>query len=396
MSTTKPIITSLLDTDLYKYTMQQLMVLRYPEASARMAFRCRSGQLNVSIDELRAQVDLLAELRLSDEELSWLSTLPYIEEKFVRWLSGFRLNPQAVAISENSGELQIEVTGNWAEITHFEIFLLAIVSELHCRKQVDENAQDTGKKRLLSKIDYLKSRLMPGDRDSNSESSFKLVDFGTRRRFSREWQQTVVETLQQQLPEHFMGTSNLLLAMKTGLTPVGTMAHEWLQAHQALTDQLHASQKQALKVWLKEYAGQLGIALTDTISMKAFLRDFDLELAEAYSGIRHDSGDPIEWGEQALRHYQSLGIDPIAKQFVFSDRLDFQRALEIHRHFAGRAQTSFGIGTYLTNDLGLAAPNIVLKLVEVNGKPVAKLSDNPAKVMCQDEDYVQALRKLFG
>ncbi|MRI34832.1 nicotinate phosphoribosyltransferase [Endozoicomonas sp. OPT23] len=385
-----PIITSLLDTDLYKYTMQQLMVLRYPTAQARMAFRCRSGQLDIAVEELQEQIEWLGELRLSEDELNWLASLPYIEQKFVDWLSDFRLKPESVSVREQNGELAIEVTGNWAEITHFEIFLLAIVSESQCRSQSEQESETVGMARLQSKIDFLKANL------AADGEGFRLVDFGTRRRFSREWQQTVVETLQLQIPEYFVGTSNLSVAMKTGLTPVGTMAHEWLQAHQALSDQLHSSQKDALTVWLKEYAGQLGVALTDTISMKAFLRDFDTTLAEAYVGIRHDSGDPIEWGEQALMHYQQLGIDASHKQFVFSDKLDFKRALQIHQHFSGRAQTSFGIGTYLTNDMGFPAPNIVLKLVEVNDKPVAKLSDNPDKVMCQDERYVQTLRKLFG
>ncbi len=390
MSISNPVITSLLDTDLYKYTMQQLMVLRYPKASARMLFRCRSGQLNVAIDELREQIELLGDLRLSEDELSWLSSLPFIDSKFVHWLSDFRLRPESVSVRDQNGELEIEVEGNWAEITHFEIFLLAIVSELHCRNQIKENTFEIGRQRLQSKIEYLKSHL------NSNHTNFSLVDFGTRRRFSQEWQQTVVQTLQEQLPANFNGTSNLDLARKTGMTPVGTMAHEWLQAHQALSAQLQSSQKQALLIWLKDYTGQLGVALTDTINMKAFLKDFDPMLAEAYDGIRHDSGDPILWGDQALAHYRSLGIDPAGKKFVFSDKLDFKRAIEIHNHFSGQVQTSFGIGTYLTNDMGFPAPNIVLKLVEVNGKPVAKLSDNPDKVMCQDEDYIQTLRALFA
>ena len=385
-----PIITSLLDTDLYKYTMQQLMVLRYPEARARMAFRCRSGQLQVSVQELRRQIDLLAGLKLSESELSWLSELPFIKSEFVDWLRNFHLKPESVSVKESNSHLDIEVVGNWAEITHFEIFILAIVSELHCRTQAVEFGDREGLKRLQAKIEFLKANL------TNNTGGFSLVDFGTRRRFSKGWQKTVVETLRQALPEVFTGTSNLDLARQTGLKPVGTMAHEWLQAHQALTDQLDISQQQALQVWLDEYQGQLGIALTDTISMKAFLRDFNLSLADSYSGIRHDSGDPIEWGEQALAHYQSLGINPADKQFVFSDKLDFQTAITIHQHFADRINSSFGIGTYLTNDMGFPAPDIVLKLVEVNGRPVAKLSDNPAKVMCQDAGYVQQLRRAFA
>ena len=387
-----PIIRSLLDTDLYKFTMQQSMFRRYGDVHARMAFHCRAEEpLLVCADEVREQCAALGELQLTREELDWLSSLPFIRPEFIDYLRTFRLNPEQLSIwHDDQGNLHIEAEGKWAEITHFEIFVLALVSEIHCRKNKD-SGEVAGERLLKDKLAYLKDSLA-----ADEDSSFRMVDFGTRRRYSRAWQARVVERLGQELPGVFVGTSNMHLARTLGLKPVGTMAHEWLQSHQALGDSLLSFQKEALAVWLEEYGSQLGIALTDTISMQAFLRDFDKDMANAYWGIRHDSGDPIHWGEQALEHYRRLGIDAREKQLVFSDKLDFVTALNIHRHFAGKVNVSFGIGTYLTNDMGVKAPNIVMKLIEVNGRPVAKLSDNPGKTMCRDKDYIKHLKKTFA
>lgn len=380
-----PIIPTLLDTDLYKYTMQQSMVHRYPDAWARMEFHCRDeSPLAISKKQLKRQCEHLGDLRLGSEELEWLSTLPFIADDFIEYLDSFRLDPHAVTIEQHNGQLSLVVEGLWSEITHFEIFLLAIISELHGHSY-NGDVIGQGQQRLDEKLNGLPDG-----------SGFKLVDFGTRRRFSRDWHYHVVETLKYRLPGNFMGSSNLNLARTLGLNPVGTMAHEWLQSHQVLGKSLRTSQKDALKVWLGEYGGQLGIALTDTISMDAFLKDFDYELANAYQGMRHDSGDPFVWGELALEHYRRLGIDPRIKSLVFSDKLNFDKALAIHRWFAGKINVSFGIGTYLTNDMGFKAPNIVLKLTELNGAPVAKLSDSPGKTLCRDEEYIELLKKTFG
>ncbi|WP_419834656.1 nicotinate phosphoribosyltransferase [Endozoicomonas atrinae] len=385
-----PIIPTLLDTDLYKYTMQQSMVHRYPDAWARMEFHCRNDSpLAVSKKQLKRQCEFLGDLRLGSEELEWLLTLPFIAEDFIDYLERFRLEPGAVKIEQSQGQLSLVIEGLWSEITHFEIFLLAIISELHGHSFYGHGEQDDviaqGQHRLDEKLDQLPDN-----------SGFTLVDFGTRRRFSRDWHYHVVESLKHRLPDNFMGTSNLNLARTLGLQPVGTMAHEWLQSHQVLGKSLRSSQKDALKVWLEEYKGQLGIALTDTISMEAFLKDFDVELARAYQGMRHDSGDPFVWGELAIDHYRRLGIDPRTKSLVFSDKLNFDKALAIHQWFAGKINVSFGIGTYLTNDMGFKAPNIVLKLTELNGAPVAKLSDSPGKTLCRDEYYIELLKKTFG
>ena len=381
-----PIIQTLLDTDLYKYTMQQSMVHRYRDARARMEFHCRDEKpLAVSKKQLQRQCDFLAQIRLSSGELEWLASLPYITDDFVAYLQNFRLDPRAVTIEQSRGQLSLVVEGLWHEVTHFEIFLLAIISQLHCRNAFGDSAVELGQQRLDAKLEQL-----------GQNSTFKMLDFGTRRRFSRNWQFHVVETLQRRLPKQFVGTSNLNLARVLNLKPVGTMAHEWLQSHQVLGRSLLSSQRDALNVWLQEYHGQLGIALTDTISMAAFLKDFDLQLANTYQGMRHDSGDPFVWGELALAHYRRLGIDARSKHLVFSDKLNFAKARAIHQWFSGNINVSFGIGTYLTNDMGCKAPNIVLKLTKLNGEPVAKLSDSPGKTLCRDENYIALLKATFG
>ncbi|MCX2943470.1 nicotinate phosphoribosyltransferase, partial [Rahnella perminowiae] len=186
------------------------------------------------------------------------------------------------------------------------------------------------------------------------------------------------------------------LAHRLRLQQVGTQAHEWFQAHQQISPVLANSQRAALQAWLDEYPDQLGVALTDCITMDAFLRDFGSKFAHAYQGLRHDSGDPFEWGEKAIAHYQSLDIDPMTKTLVFSDNLDLDKALHLYRHFHQRVNLIFGIGTRLTCNIPDVKPlNIVIKLVQCNGKPVAKLSDSPGKTMCQDKAFVQALRKAF-
>lgn len=379
-----PIITTLLDTDLYKYTMQQSMVHNYSNAQARMEFHCRDHHdLGVAKRDLVAQCEQLASLTLSSDELQWLSQLPFITSDFIEYLAKFRLDPSQVKIGESRNGLSMVIEGRWSEITHFEIFLLAITSELYGRTFPAE-AWTHAEQRLEDKLSTL-----------NSHNTFQIVDFGTRRRFSQKWHAQMVATLKQRLPNSFTGTSNLHLARTLGLKPVGTMAHEWLQSHQVLGSSLRNSQKDALQVWLDEYHGQLGIALTDTISMEAFLKDFDYGLASAYQGIRHDSGDAIEWGESALAHYRKLGIDPHSKTLVFSDKLTFAKAQVLQDHFAGQINLSFGIGTYLSNDTGSPAPNIVLKLTELNGAPVAKLSDSPGKTLCKDSAYIELLKETF-
>ena len=193
------------------------------------------------------------------------------------------------------------------------------------------------------------------------------------------------------------GTSNVHLAREYDLKPIGTMAHEWLMAHQQLGPRLVDSQQAALDCWVREYRGQLGIALTDCITMDAFLDDFDLYFAKLFDGLRHDSGDPLAWAEKAIAHYRRLGIDPLSKTLVFSDGLDMPKALQLFRALRGKINVSFGIGTNLTCDIpGVEPMNIVLKMTACNGHPVAKISDAPGKTQCRDENFVAYLRHVFN
>lgn len=385
-----PILQTLLDTDAYKLHMQQAVFHRYHDVNVAAEFRCRGDDLlGVYADAIREQVDFMRHLALSDEEFTFLEGLPFFEADYLSWLRTFRYDPTQVHISNNNGHLDIRLTGPWLEVIMWEVPLLAVISEVvHQHRSPGVTPQMA--------LDSLEGRLvqfkeLTADIDL---SAFRLMDFGTRRRFSREVQEAIVERLQQET--WFVGTSNYDLARRLNLTPMGTQAHEWFQAHQQISPVLANSQRAALQAWLDEYPDQLGIALTDCITMDAFLRDFDLSFARQYQGLRHDSGDPFEWGEKAIAHYEKLGIDPKTKVLVFSDNLDLPKAIELYRHFSTRVNLSFGIGTRLTCDIPQVKPlNIVIKLVECNGKPVAKLSDSPGKTICHDKAFVRALRKAF-
>jgi nicotinate phosphoribosyltransferase len=385
-----PVLQSLLDTDAYKLHMQQAVFHHYYDVQVAAEFRCRGDDLlGIYADAIREQVDMMQSLQLKDDEFQWLSGLPFFKQDYLDWLRDFRYNARQVTVTNDNGKLNIRLEGPWREVIMWEVPLLAVISELVHRHRTPEVSVEMALAHLEDKlVDF--SQLTTG----MDMSGFRLMDFGTRRRFSREVQQAIVERLQQE--SWFVGTSNYDLARRLSLTPMGTQAHEWFQAHQQISPDLATSQRVALAAWLEEYPDQLGIALTDCITMDAFLRDFGPEFAGRYDGLRHDSGDPVEWGEKAIAHYQKLGIDPMSKVLVFSDNLDLKKAVELYRHFSERVNLSFGIGTRLTCDIPQVKPlNIVIKLVECNGKPVAKLSDSPGKTICHDKAFVRALRKAF-
>ncbi|MCV2511979.1 nicotinate phosphoribosyltransferase [Leclercia pneumoniae] len=385
-----PVLHTLLDTDAYKLHMQQAVFHHYYDVQVAAEFRCRGDDLlGIYAEAIREQVDAMQHLTLRDDEYQWLSALPFFKEDYLNFLRDFRYNPQQVTISNENGKLNIRLAGPWREVIMWEVPLLAVISELVHRYRTPDAGVDQALMMLEEKlVDF--SRLT----ESLDMSRFRLMDFGTRRRFSRDVQQAIAQRLQQE--PWFVGTSNYDLARRLSLTPMGTQAHEWFQAHQQISPDLATSQRAALAAWLEEYPNQLGIALTDCITMDAFLRDFGPEFAERYQGLRHDSGDPVEWGEKAIAHYQKLGIDPLTKVLVFSDNLDLTKAVDLYRHFSSRVNLSFGIGTRLTCDIPQVKPlNIVIKLVECNGKPVAKLSDSPGKTICHDKAFVRALRKAF-
>lgn len=386
-----PILTSLLDTDAYKLHMQQAVYHRYRDVSVTAEFRCRGEQLpGRYAAAIRQQIQLMQSLALTTEEYNYLSTLPFFSADYLRWLRNFRFNPQQVSVTDQRGKLVITISGLWVDVILWEVPLLAMISELVHR----DRSPDCG---VAQAVDYLQQKLAEFNRASAGLdlSRFRLMDFGTRRRFSRPVQQAVVETLKQDV-SWLAGTSNYDLARRLDISPVGTQAHEWFQAHQQISPDLANSQRVALQVWLDEYQDQLGIALTDCISTDVFLRDFDSHFAGHYQGLRHDSGDPREWGEKVIAHYRKLGIDPQTKTLVFSDSLTLNKALDLYRHFDSQIGVVFGVGTRLTCDIPGTEPlNIVIKLVSCNGKPVAKLSDSPGKTICHDQSFVRALQKAF-
>ncbi|REF28730.1 nicotinate phosphoribosyltransferase [Xenorhabdus cabanillasii] len=389
-----PIIKSLLDTDAYKFHMQQAVYHHYNDIPVVAEFRCRGDELlGEYAEELRHQINMMADLALTEREAEYLSSLPFFKQDYLDWFKTFRFNSEQVDVSvTDKGQLAIRISGLWRDVILWEVPLLALISELVHRHRSPEIKPEVAVSQLRKLIELF-------HQDATAEnidlSGFKLMDFGTRRRFSYEVQYAIVKELKESFP-YLIGTSNYQLAQQLDLAPLGTQAHEWFQAHQQISPELANSQRAALQTWLNEYPEQLGIALTDCITMDAFLRDFDKSLATAYIGLRHDSGDPIEWGEKAIAHYQSLGIDPLTKTLVFSDSLDLQKSLALYQHFYKRINVMFGIGTRLTCNIpGIKPLNIVIKLVECNGKPVAKLSDSPGKTICEDVEFVNRLRRAF-
>lgn len=392
-----PILHSLLETDLYKFTMWQTMLHRHPQAQAEYRFVCRNAPafpLAELLDDVNAQLDHLCSLSFTEDELAYIGGLRYMKADFVDFLRIFRFQRRFIraAVAADGRTLEIVAEGPQVHVMGFEIYVLAIVNELYFRRADHAAALVEGRTRLRAKIAALREF---GAREPARANPFEFFDFGVRRRFSGAWQEEVVRTLKDEVPEFFKGTSNVHLAKKYGLVAIGTMAHEYLQSYQAFDVRLRDFQKMALENWVQEYRGDLGVALTDVVGMDAFLRDFDLYFAKLFDGLRHDSGDPIEWGEKALAHYARLRIDAHTKRLTFSDGLDLETAFAIWRHFADRTQVGFGIGTTLTNDVGLVPLNIVMKLTQCNGQPVAKLSDSPGKTLCKDETFLAYLRQVF-
>ena len=397
----EPIITSLLDNDLYKFTMLQAMLHQFPQTHGVYRFRCRNNEdtlypLADIKDDLEQQLDSLCELRFLEDELEYLRGLRFMRSDFVDYLELFKLKRRFITVStDEKGRLFIDIEGPMIQAMFFEVFVLSIVNELYFSALSNACVIEEGQRRLDEKVELLHQYAVKQERYDNNTPPLIVADFGTRRRFSKVWQAHVVETLHNAEPKIVSGTSNVYLAKKLGMTPIGTMAHEFMQAFQALDVRLRDSQKAALEAWVHEYRGDLGIALTDVVGMDAFLRDFDLYFAKLFDGLRHDSGDPYVWGDKAIAHYKKLKIDPRTKILTFSDGLDLNKAWNLHQYFKGQIRTSFGIGTNLTNDMGITPINIVLKLVECNGQPVAKLSDSPGKTMINNDTYLAYLRQVF-
>ena len=390
-----PVIRNLLETDLYKFTMWQTLLPGHPQAQAEYRFVCRNQPaypLAELLPEVNAQLDHLCSLSFREEELAYLGGLRFIKSDFVDFLRIFRFQRRFIEARAKGPLLEIVAKGPQVHVMGFEIYVLAIVNELYFRRFEQAPALAEGRRRLQEKL----AQLRAFEAEPARANPFEFFDFGVRRRVSGAWQEEVVATLKENVPQFFKGSSNVHLARTLGLVPIGTMAHEYLQAYQAFGVRLRDFQKAALEDWVQEYRGDLGVALTDVVGMDAFLADFDLYFAKLFDGLRHDSGDPVVWGEKALAHYAKLRIDARTKRLVFSDGLDLPTAFQLYRHFADRTQTGFGIGTSLSNDVGLTPLNIVMKLTHCNGQPVAKLSDSPGKTLCEDQTFLAYLRQVFN
>ncbi|HKS14634.1 MAG TPA: nicotinate phosphoribosyltransferase [Pseudomonas sp.] len=386
------IVHNLLDTDFYKLTMMQAVLHNYPNVDVEWEFKCRNGEdLRPYLAEIRTQIEQLCELSLDEQQLGFLERISFIKPDFLRFLGLFRFNLRYLHLSIEYDQLCLRLRGPWLHVILFEVPLLAIISEVRNRQRYPQARLSDARDQLYRKFDWLRAHA------SDEElAELQVADFGTRRRFSSGVQEEVVRLLRDDFPARFVGTSNVNLARKFDIKPLGTMAHEWIMAHQQLGPRLIDSQSAALDCWVREYRGLLGIALTDCITMDAFLGDFDLYFAKLFDGLRHDSGEPVAWAEKAIAHYRRLGIDPMTKTLVFSDGLNLTRSLEIFRALRGRINVSFGIGTNLTCDLpGVAPMNIVLKMTDCNGSPVAKISDEAAKTQCRDPNFVAYLRHVF-
>ena len=416
----EPIITSLIETDLYKLNMWQVFLHQFNKDKTVWAFKCRNPDVKFTpemVAEIRRQIDFYCTLRFTEDELQYLrKNLPWLTDDFLDYLRGWQPRRSEILINEgniqayNDCGLAIECRGFQVNVSQYEIPILAIVNEVYFAFTYGPGAKDIEfQKRTMEKFskfqkqedvdaitekyqgssDYL-ARL-----DEYAASHYDPIvfsEFGLRRRYSKAMQDWLIKYIVDQKVPGFVGTSNVYLAKKYGVKATGTCAHEGGMCR--ITDPQYNPayvNSRIMEAWIKEFGLDNGIYLTDVIGRKPFLLDFTKKYATLFNGVRHDSGDPIEWGEDIIAHYKKLGIDPLTKTLLFSDALDFERATKIKKHFAGRCKVAFGIGTWLSNDCGVPTLNIVMKVKECNGFPTCKLTDNPEKAMGDPEfiRYVQ-------
>jgi len=388
MNNDKPIINSLLDQDFYKFTMGNVIYSSFSNTKCKFKFKNRTKNYNLAkfADALKEEIAHLCNLTFTDDEISYLQKIPFFNMGYIEFLRLLRLNRNFINIEIIDNDLSVETYGPWLHTSPFEIYVLAIIQELYTRFEVNSseliNCYKRGHQNLNEKIKLIEN------------TNIKFADFGTRRRFNYEWHDSVIRKLVGN--RNFIGTSNVHFAYKYGLKYIGTMAHEYIMAGMGLNDcQLVNCQKYMLQKWVDTYRGDLGIALSDTVGFDAFLRDFDKYFSKLYDGCRHDSGDPYIWCSNLISHYEQMGVNPKTKSAVFSDGLNFKIMLELYKTFDDRINTSFGIGTNLTNDVGVEPLQLVMKMIECNGNPVAKVSDSKGKGMCEDAEFLNYLKKVF-
>lgn len=387
----KPIISSLLETDMYKFSMGQAIYHQFSDYKTTWSFKCRNKDVHFTeemVEEIRDQIRMYCNLRFDEDELEYLEQIKWIKGSYVDFLRLWKPRFADFEISTDAEcGLAIETKGTWLNTSMYEIPTLAIVNEVFFRMGYDyDKLLVSFKERLDAKV----AKALDGTYNLS-----KFSEFGLRRRLSAEAQELAIEAL---MPvPGFVGTSNVYLAKKFGIAPVGTMAHEWIMCVGQGNHKHNPAYSNwyALDAWVKEYGVLNGTALTDAITTECFLRDFQLTYSTLFSGVRHDSGDPYVWGDRMIEHYKSLGLDPTIKTLLFSDSLDFERADKLARYFEGKARVAFGIGTYLSNDTEVPALNIVMKTTACNGMDVAKISDVTGKGMCKNPEYVDYLQRCI-
>ena len=392
------IINSLLENDMYKFSMGQAIYHNYSDYKTTWTFKCRNKNVSFTpemVEEIKEQVKAYCNLKFTEDELMYLDNIKWIKGSYIDFLRLWSPRYEDFEINTDSEcGLSIETKGTWLNTSMYEVPALALVNEVYFQMSYDyDNLLEDYISRLNDKFEKVKT-------DNLYLGIFS--EFGLRRRLSGEAEDKAVQKFShlkdtKYCSSTFVGTSNVYLAKKYGVTPVGTMAHEWIMCA-GQGDHKHNpaySNWYALNTWIKEYGVLNGIALTDTITTDCFLRDFRLTFATLFSGVRHDSGDPVKWGEKIIKHYEELGIDPKTKTLLFSDSLNFEKANKIFHYFKDKSKVAFGIGTYLSNDTSVEPLNIVMKVTKCNGQDVAKLSDVDGKGMCKNPDYVDYLTRCI-
>jgi nicotinate phosphoribosyltransferase len=387
-------IVSLLDNDLYKFTMMQVVYHHFQLYDVQYKFICRDNTIRFPyelVSNIKSKIDKYCSLTFTEDELKYLESIRFIKKDFVDFLRLYKPNRKYIKIIHNENNfLDIEIKGSWLQTILFEVPILSIISEEYNKYYYNNDVPyyDDAITKLKHKLEIV------------YDNNLFFSDFGTRRRFSFNMQDDIIYNIcdNYNIQQHnFLGTSNVYFAKKYNIKLIGTMAHEFLMAGQGnINIPIINSQSYMLQKWVDEYRGDLGIALTDTLGLNKFLKDFDMYFAKLYDGVRHDSGDPILWGYAMLKHYDKLNIPTQNKTFVFSDGLNFEMASKIKKEFKDKIRVTFGIGTNLTNDCGGYPLPIVIKMVMCNNKPIAKLSDNPDKTTCVDNDYLEYLKRVVN
>lgn len=384
------VIRTILDTDLYKFTTSYAYIKLFPYAMGTFTFIDRDDTEYTEgfLEALRNEIYNLEMVKLTEEELEYMAShCRFLPRVYWEWLSSFRFDPEKIEVRlDEHQHLQMSVTDYLYKVTLYEVPLLAIVSEI--RNQFLNRIPD--KEVLIAKlVDKVKL---------SNEHQMPFSEFGTRRRFSFDVHKLVVSYLKENA-RYCTGTSNCYLAMKYDMLPMGTHPHEWFMFHGAQFGYKHANYM-ALENWVNVYDGDLGTALSDTYTSDSFLSNFSRKQAKLFDGVRCDSGDEIEFINRLIERYKELGIDPTTKTIIFSNALDFEKALQIFEYCKGKIRCSFGIGTNLTNDTGFPPANIVMKLsrckmnVNQEWRECVKLSDDMGKHVGSTTEVGACLHEL--